>query len=302
MAPIALDRLRVFAALYEAGSFTKAAERLGVPRSTVSRALEALEDSLGESLVVRTTRSVTFTDEGRDLYDRTAPSIRSLEGALRERGRPEDEPSGPLRITSTPDLGVAVLADVTARFRMRYPKTSVDLVLTATPIDLVREGIDLALRITSKSLPDSRLLARRVGTFELRLFASPGYVARRGSPRVVADLASHDLLGFGKVVPTAIPGLGAKAPRSPITCDEMFVLRELVRRGAGIGAMPTFVAAEDLRDGALVPVLPRLSLHRASVTLLQRAQKHPPSRITAFRDLLVETLRQRPISPGPAGG
>jgi DNA-binding transcriptional LysR family regulator len=299
MAPIDLNLLRAFTALYEAGSFTRAAARLGVPRSTVSRAIAALEDQLGEQLVHRTTRTLAISAEGKELYDRVAHKLEALATALADRPERRDEPSGALKLTATPDLGAAVLAEAAVRFTTRYPRTQIELVLTPAVIDLVRDGFDFALRIVRRQLPDSGLLAQKVGALEFRLFAAPSYVARRGAPRTTRELVDHDWVGFKGVAPVAPSDVAGRRrlTEGRIVCDDAFVLRDLVRRGGGIGAMPSFLADDDLQAGTLVAVLPKLALVRAAIYLISPARKHAPARATAFRALLLEMLRQRPLTP-----
>lgn len=295
MAPIDLNLLRAFTALYETGSFTRAAKRLGVPRSTISRAIAALEAQLGDELVHRTTRTVAISTEGKELFDRISPSLTSLDTALADRPEHEDEPAGLLRITATQDLSAALLAEATVRFTLRYPRTQVELIATTNVLDLTRDGIDCAVRIAKHQLPDSTNVVQKLGTFTWQLFAAPSYVARRGTPRTSKDLDEHDWTGFKGVTPKPNRGPG-RIDEGRIVSDDVFVAREILRRGGGIGGLPVFLAAEDLQAGTLVSVLPKLTLISAPVYLVRPARKHVASRVTAFRQLLLELLRQRPLS------
>ncbi len=294
MAPIDLNLLRAFTALYETGSFTNAAKRLGVPRSTISRAIAALEEQLGEELVHRTTRIVSISTEGKELFDRVSPSLTSLDAALADR--PEhDEPTGLLRITATQDLSAALLAEATVRFTLRYPRTQVELIATTEMLDLTRDGIDCAIRIVKGRMPDSTNVVQRLGVFTWQLFAAPAYLARRGVPRSAKDLGDHDWMGFKGVTPA--PNRSSdRLGEGRIVSDDVFVARELLRHGGGIGGLPVFLAAEDLQTGMLVSVLPKVTLISAPVYLVRPARKHVASRVTAFRQLLLELLRQRPLT------
>ncbi|MGC4087650.1 MAG: LysR family transcriptional regulator [Polyangiaceae bacterium] len=299
-APIDLNLVRAFAIVHETGSFSKAAARLGVPRSSVSRAVSALEESLGTVLFHRTTRRVTTTDEGRALFERSAPSLKELETALAELPDQREAPSGTLRLTSTVDLGSAVLAEVVARFSARYPQARVELQLTSRVVDLVRDGLDAAVRIASGKLRGGSLVARKLGTIRIGLYASPSYLARRGTPRSPSELPDHDWVGFhGAPADKLFAGnneLSMRA-RSRIVCDDMFFMREVLKHGGGIGTMPSFVADPDVASGELVRVLPRWMMNTGVVYLVYPASKHIPLRLAAFRDLLIETLRQRPLTP-----
>jgi len=298
MAPIDLNLLRVFSTVYGAGSFTAAARKLGVPRSTVSRAIAALEDHVGDELIHRTTRAMSVSDAGKLLFDRIAPSLGGLEAALGDLpARPDDEPTGVVRVTATPDIGATVLAEAAVRFTARYPRAEVELMMTANLLDL-RDGCDLALRVARARLPDSRLIARKVGAVAFHLFASPTYLARRGVPRSPAEIADHDWIGLGGTVPKAFDAaMRKRGVGGRIVCDDTFVVRELVRRGGGIAGMPSFMADDDLRAGTLVRVIPKFTLTSGTVYLVHAARRHLPARLTAFRDLVLELLRQRPLAP-----
>ncbi|MFZ5896123.1 MAG: LysR family transcriptional regulator [Myxococcota bacterium] len=298
-APIDLNLVRAFAAVYDTGSFSSAASRLGVPRSSVSRAVAALEESLGVVLFHRTTRRVTSSEEGKLLFERCAASLQSLEAALHEMPESREAPSGTLRLTSTVDLGSSVLADVVTRYSARYPRVRVELHLTSSVVDLVRDGFDAAMRISSSKLRGSNLIARKLGTLSIGLYAAPSYLARRGAPRTPAELEDHDWVGFhgapsGKLLMGNSPSSMKRQAR--IVCDDMFFMREALKNGCGVGAMPSFLADPEVAAGTLQRVLPRWLANTGTIYLVYPASKHVPLRVTAFRDLLVETLRQRPLA------
>jgi len=297
MAPIDLNLLRAFSTLHEAGSFTAAAQRLGVPRSTVSRAIAELENVLGEQLVTRTTRTMSFTTEGQELFDRVAPALERVTAALADRPSKTDEPVGVIRVTSTPDVAAMVLAEAAVRYTSRYPKASIEIAATGTILDLVRDQVDLALRMTLKQLPASGMFAQKVGTLTVKMFAAPSYLARRGVPRAQADLADHERISFRGVVQRWQWTRASELLEGRIVCDDMFVMRELVRSGGGIGFLPTFVAEEDVQAGRIVEVLPKIVLSTATVFLVTPTKKHVASRVIAFRELLLDMLRRRPLTP-----
>lgn len=300
MATIDLNLIRAFCAVHETGSFSLAAQRLGVPRSTVSRAVAALEEALDLSLFHRTTRTVTTTAAGRQLFDRAAPSLAALESSISDLPEREESPSGLLRITSTGDLGSVVLAEAATRFTTRYPGTQVELHLTATVVDLVRDGFDMALRVSSAgSLRDSALIARKVGSVCFQLYAAPSYLARRGVPRAPEELGEHDWVSFRGAGPMTLSAEKARfrvAAPTRVSCDDMFCAREVLRCGGGIGALPSFVADGDVAAGTLARVLPRWTAATGSVFVVHVGRRHVPRKVTAFRELLLELLRQRPLS------
>lgn len=279
------DLLAVFAAVAETESFTRAAERLGLPRSTVSRQVLALEEELGARLMHRTTRRVTLTPAGRRLLEQVGPHVTAL-GKVAP-GDLDEGPAGTLRITTTPDLGSALLAEVVARYTLLHPGVKVEARLTLRLVDLVGEGFDLALRAGAKSLPDSpHLSASRVGTLQLGLFAAPRYLARAGTPRSIEELAGHDLVSFSEAV--TIEGL----PPPRVLCDDTAFVRGVLRAGGGLGALPTFFADQDLATGALVRVLPDWNVWTGKVWLVTPHAAHPPRRVVVFKELLQEMLQR----------
>lgn len=277
-----LDRLRMFAVVAEARSFTAAAAELGLPKSTVSREIARLEAEMGVRLLHRTTRKVVPSTAGAELLLRVSPLLGSLQEAICDIREHQDEPSGLLRVTTTNDIGVAVLSRLVARYTQRYPAVRVEAVLTNRVVDLAEERIDLALRVTSGQLEDSSLVARQLGPMSLELFASPRYLARRGKPQRPEDLAEHDQVGF--------LGIAGNADGARIAGDDMFFVREVLRADGGIGLLPSFVAEADVASGELVRVFPRLSRRTGTVWLVYPSSAHLPRTVTAFRDLAVETL------------
>ncbi len=299
MATIDLNLVRAFVAVRDTGSFSAAATGLGVPRSTVSRAVAALEASVGVRLFHRTTRSVAVTTAGAALYDRVAGALLSLEGSLADLPEREELPSGTLRITSTADLGAAVLAEAATRFTARYPATHVDVHLTNEVVDMVGQGMDLALRVSVKALRDSSLVVQKVGAIVFQLYAAPAYLLRKGTPRTMAELRHHEWVAFRGAQQAVLGGQLTKAigdARLRIVGNDMSFIREALKAGSGIGALPSFIADAEVAAGTLVRVLPRWTGLTSTVYIVQASRKLTPRKITAFRDLLGEMLRQRPLS------
>jgi DNA-binding transcriptional LysR family regulator len=289
-----LNHVAVFEAVARTGSFSAAAKELGIPKSSASRAIARLEGELNVQLLFRTTRKVSLSEAGTALYDRVTPLLRSMKGAL--AGLPErgEAPSGTLKVTAPADLGVFFLAEVLSRYTARYPGVAVDLHLTGRVVDLVGEGFDVALRVASR-LDDSTLVVRRAAPVLLQLYASPVYLARRGTPRSVEELDEHDWVVFrgGQQklrVASVRPG-GEPTPR--ILCDDLLFVRDAVRAGVGVGLLPTFVAEPDLLAGALVRIVPRFERPAGSLWVVTPAAKHVPAKVVAFRDLVLEMLRAR---------
>jgi DNA-binding transcriptional LysR family regulator len=293
-----LNLLTVFEAVARTTSFSTAARELHLPRSSVSRAIARLESELGVQLLFRTTRQVTLSAVGTTLYDRVVPHLGSVKAALGELPEREEQPSGELRVTAPMDLGLLFLPEVVVRYTARYPAVSVSLALTSQMVDLVAEGIDVALRV-SPPLKDSTLVARPVATLVLQLVASPLYLARRGTPRTEADLDGHDWVLFEaaarKVRLNGPRGPVEVVPHGRIQCDDMLFVRNVLRAGAGIGLLPAFVADPEVAGGSLVRVLPRYEQLGGRLYVVSPAARHVPRRVVAFRDLVFEVLKLRPL-------
>ncbi|MFO0585823.1 MAG: LysR substrate-binding domain-containing protein [Anaeromyxobacter sp.] len=293
-----LDLLAVFEAVARTKSFSAAAKELGLPKSTVSRGVARLERDLEAQLLFRTTRQVSLTGAGTALYDRTTPLLRQLRDAVKEvPERREEAPSGVLRVTAPVDLGVLFLAEAITRYTARYPAVTVDLTLTGRVVDLVAERFDVALRAAPK-LSDSTLVVKKVVPIVFAAYASPLYLARRGTPRTEEDLETHDWVVFKggpqRLNVKALRDAGALAPapsRARVLCDDVLFTRDAVRAGAGIGMLPGIVADGEVLAGRLVRVLPKLERLVGQLYLVTPATKFVPSKVSAFRDLVVEMLR-----------
>jgi DNA-binding transcriptional LysR family regulator len=285
VATIDFNPVPYFVAVAELASFSAAGRKLGVPTSTVSRAVASLEGELRLQLFQRTTRHVSVTPDGAALYERLAPAWHAVTSALATA--PErDQPAGVLRVTAPPDIGTMFLAKATPRFIARYPLVSVDVSLTSRRVDVVREGFDLAIRGASRSLEDSSLVARTLAKTELRFYASPSYLARRGTPRAVSDLAIHDMVAFrGWKYPREIMSVMSRAR---VSCDDFLFLRTALVGGAGLGLVPPFVAQDDVAAGTLVQALPKVSQGAGRFLLLHANTKQVSKRLSVFRDFLVD--------------
>jgi DNA-binding transcriptional LysR family regulator len=284
--------LSAFVAVAEQASFTKAARKLGVGKGTVSRAVAELERQLGMELLHRTTHTVALSTAGVALYERTAPHLAALDVAVLKLPESATEPSGELRLTTPPDFGVAVLPELLLQFARRYPKISLDVWLTNTNIDLVKEGFDLAIR-AGPALKDSTLTARRLGGGRVGFFASPEYLARRGKPKEPND-ADHDWL-LHRALRRSVKPFQSGTPR--ILCDDMLLIRELARKGAGIGLLPLAFAAPYVQDGSLeeVPVSLPGGIS-GGLFLVYPSSGEVPRKVTAFRDFLLDWLKKSSLA------
>ena len=295
MAELSLDDLAVFLRVVERGGFASAARELGTPTSTVSRAIERLESRAGVRLLQRTTRHMRPTSEGRDLYTAVAPAISTMRAAAQSLEPATRQPRGRLRVTAPSDLCAAFLADVIVAFADRYPLVQLDFALTNQHANLVEEGFDVAIRATV-DLRDSSLVARKLGDAELRLYASPQYLQRRGAPATLADLADHSCIVFraeelARTWSLRSAGNDASvAVRGRIGGDDFTFVRAMALAGGGIALLPHFSCGADEASGRLVRVLPDAQARGASLYVVYPSRKNVPARVTAFRDFVLKAF------------
>jgi DNA-binding transcriptional LysR family regulator len=297
-----LDEIAVFVHVVQAGSFTAAARQRGVPKSTLSRAVSRLEETLRSRLLQRSARKITLTDAGRAFYVRAAPHIAGLRDAA-EALDSDDQPQGTLRVTAPPDAGEAFLGALLVRLAARYPLLRVELDLSTQRQNLIEQGFDCAIR-GAAAIEDATLVARRLVTTETQLFAAAEYLARRGTPETPEELADHECVLFRPLDGRnewMLQGPGGEQRLVTVTGriagnDHSF-LRSVIRAGAGIGGLPRFPVTDARQDEALVRVLPGWVRPNASLFFVYPAARHVPKRVIAFRDFMLESFGQ-PIPKG----
>jgi DNA-binding transcriptional LysR family regulator len=299
---IALERLTGLIAFARAGtlsSYTAAARSLSISPSAVSKSVQRLEKRLGVPLFTRTTRSLTLTAEGRELHARAVRLLRDAEEIEQVAASARSEPSGSLRIAASLPIGVHVIAPALPAFRRRYPRLSIDLRLSDRFVDIVEEGIDLAVRIGD--LADSRLLSRKLAPLRLCCFASPTYLAERGAPGHPDDLANHDTVtlryqstGQALQWPFLVGGKVVEfVPPSTLTSDVSEALIAMLVAGAGIGMGSTFVTAPYVARGELVPVLANFAVERSSITAIWPESRRTNPAVRAALDMLQQSFDRR---------
>jgi DNA-binding transcriptional LysR family regulator len=297
------DELAVFVEIAEAGSLTAAARRLGVPKSTVSRALSRLEAALGAPLVRRPSRVPALTEQGRQLAALAAPHVAGLRDAALSLGRAIEEPYGTLRVTAPVDIAQIVLGPILPAFLARYPSVGVEVDLTLRYVDIASEGFDAALRVSTRPLPSSTLLARKIAAIDIRLYAATTYLARREPPRRLEDLAAHDHVLFQPQRGRAKLALEGRGRGRDVTVrgrlggNDFFFLREAIVNGGGIGPLPWFVARSEVEAGRLQRVLPSIGLKSASVFWVQPPTRPAPRKLEAFREFVLEHAARVLVAP-----
>ena len=288
-----LNQIVVFARVAQAGSFTAAARQLAMPKSTVSRKVAELEARLGARLLQRTTRKLGLTDAGR-LYQAHAERIvAEIEAGSQAVGRTQSAPRGTLRVTAP--LAFGMLGPIVAAYLVRHPDVQVELTCTDRALDLVDDGLDVAVR--AGQLADSSLVARSLGAFRYVLVAAPRYCKRHGTPRAPADLARHACLTFGAGASPRVWRLHAGGKQAEVrvtprlSVNDFDMLRDAARAGVGIASLADFTCSDDLAQGKLRRVLPEWRSSETPVHALYPTARQLSPKVTTFVALLQEMLR-----------
>ncbi|RKH20358.1 LysR family transcriptional regulator [Corallococcus praedator] len=275
----------LFARVVREGSFTRAARQLGITKQTVSERISKLEEQLGVRLLERTTRRLRVTGAGATYYDRCAAIAAQIDEANSEAQQQEAEPVGLLRVSSPMLYGRRYLAPVVSEFLGRYPKARVELVLADRRINLIEEGLDVAIHIGT--LDDSSLVARKLGEGPMYLVASPGFLAQYGTPSA-RELRDARCIGFSAFETWSVEGV--KSRIDPVlTVNDLEVACDAAIAGVGIACVPTLLCQDAVREGRLKVLFgPKPALLR-SVHAVYPSRLNLPTKVRLF----VETLATR---------
>jgi DNA-binding transcriptional LysR family regulator len=292
-----LDELAIFVAVIDAGSLIGASRRLRRSPPAITRALGALEDRIGLRLVERTTRRLAPTEAGYALAERARALLANYGEVL--AGTSHTPVRGVLRVTAPVQFGRRHVAPIVSTFLNEHPEVRVELSLNDRNLDLIEEGLDLAVRIGP--LSDSSLVVRQVGTVRRVVVASPAYLARRGVPQTPPDLAEHDTI-FGMARSPARewrfgpPPAGAIVRLSPrLLVDDVDAQLQAVRAGRGIARPLSYQVSEDLAAGTLVRLLQSFEPEPLPVQLVTLSRSYMAPKIRAFLDLAAKVLRDRAV-------
>lgn len=294
--PIDLNALQVLVAVVQAGGFSAAARRLGVPPNRLSRQVQRLEEVLGVRLLQRTTRRLSLTTVGRTLVDRAEPALQDLESLWRLAGTRAQVPSGHLRVAAPADFMAVVSAQRLARFLERYPLVSLEFVLSDDPVDLYSSGMDAALR--AGPIHDESLVARRLTPSKLLLVASPACIATHGAVHDVQDVGRYPCVALrgkeGRATWTLVGPEDAAtvAIRARLTVNGMGALVAAALAGLGAALVPEQLVAEHLMQGTLVRLLPEYCLDGGGIYAVYPSRRHPPAALRAFIDFVVSEAEQ----------
>jgi len=287
-----LASLRLFVRVVERGSFTAAAADQGVPRSTATEAIRQLEARLGARLLDRTTRHVAPTPDGALYYQRCLAILADLDDA--ESALRDSEPHGPLRIDAPGLLTRTFILPALPRFLCRYPRIAIQFGQSDRLVDLVREGVDCAIRVGT--LADSDLILRRLGTIDEVTVASPAYLERHGIPGSIDDLQGHEMVGFvssrtGEATPLEFSVGGVlREIRLPmrVSANHSDTTADLARRGFGLVQAPRYRFLAELEAGTLVEILPGFPPSPTQLSALFPQSRQSAPRLRVFLDLVAE--------------
>lgn len=290
-----LHQLEVFAAVADAGSLAKAGVRLRLSPPAVTRALSALEDRLGARLFNRTTRSLTITDVGQRFLESARRILTDLDMAEKEAVGETAMPQGHLTITASVTFGRSALAPVVCDFLGQHPRVTASVLLLDRIVNLVEEGIDVAVRIGS--LPDSNLIAKRVGTVRRVLVASPDYLARRGTPSAPAALKLHSVIAFTGLMPNREWRFNNGKSQNSIALNPTFEINDALaaiqaaEMGHGITIALSYMVHDKIQEGKLSPVLDDITPPPQPVHLVYPQTRLVAPKTRAFIDFTAPRLK-----------
>jgi DNA-binding transcriptional LysR family regulator len=293
-----LRRLSYFVAVVETGSFTAAAERLGITKAVVSQQVARLEQEFRTALLTRTTRKVQPTEAGSGFYRRCALILHEAEDAFSELAEASTEPSGTLRLTAPFDYGVGVVVPTIAAFARRYPACKVDAILTDQTLDLMSGHVELAIRVGW--LAETGLQARKIGSFRQLLVASSSLASKVSRLKMPEEIASMPFIAntaLREQLRWTFSRNGDERKsvtmQASIFLDATLAVRQAVCEGSGLSVLPDYVVADDVASGRLIQVLPRWRLPPGGIHAVFPAARFRPAKVRAFVELLAQREQQR---------
>ena len=296
-----MDRLagmEVFAAVVESGSFTEAADRLGLSKAAVSKQVSRLEERLGARLLNRTTRRLGLTEVGSAFYESCVRIVAEAEEAERAVSHLHAVPRGTLRVDAPVNFGMKYLAPLLPAFMQANPELRVDLTFTDRFVDLVEEGYDVAIRIAD--LPDSSLIARKLAQAGAVVCAAPDYWRKHGIPAHPSELTRHNCFGYSYLATRS--EWRFRGPDGPVsvkisgtlTANNGDVLRQAAVAGLGVVLLPVFIGCDDLRAGRLQPVLQDFEPAARGIYAVYPHSRHVSAKVRAWVDYLVRAFDPPP--------
>ena len=295
------DDLVLFSQLMEAGGFTAVAKQLRLPKSTVSRRIQALETRLGQRLITRTTRKLAVTEFGERMLEHARRLQEELQAALDLAQNEQVSPRGLLRVSLPPDLAQLDLSSLLIQYAARYPEVRVELDLSARRVDLVAERFDLAVRIASQLPDDTMLVARKLCDMPVHLYASPAYTKQFGLPQAPEELMSHACLRLisstGETIAWRLQKRQARLgesweglPVGPLSSNSPALQRQLAVNGMGIVALADALVTREVLEGRLLRVLSDWSLPTLAAWCVTPGRRLIPIKTRAFIEILQSAI------------
>jgi DNA-binding transcriptional LysR family regulator len=296
------DRVRIFHTVAEAGSFTRAADRLGLSQSAISRQISALEDDLGAPLFHRHARGLVLTEQGDILLDTAREVARRMAAAQTALKESRDVPAGLLRISTTVGIGTVWLPAHLPEFLDRYPEISVSLLVSDGEVDLSMRQADVAVRLNRPTQAD--LIQRRLITFHTHIYGAPVYLDRRGRPQALAELDSHRFVSYGEEAQPPVNSLNwilyagreedenARPRPANLTCNNVYGMLRAVESGLGLASLPDYLAAASAQ---LERVLPTVDGPSYTAYFVYPEELRSSKRVAVFRDFLLEKVAAQAV-------
>ncbi|HVK93323.1 MAG TPA: LysR family transcriptional regulator [Noviherbaspirillum sp.] len=292
-----LTSMKAFAAVVDTGSFAAASDRLAMSRAMTSKYVAHLEEHLGTRLLQRTTRKLTLTESGTAYYDRCVQILADIAEAEEGAVHHTESPRGTLRMTIPVSFGNLHMGPVIADYLKQYPEVKIDMLLTDRRVDLIEEGLDLAIRIGT--LPESGLIAKKLGSDHVVICGAPDYLERHGIPKTPAELARHNCLTYS--YSSSGDEWKLNGPDGSHTVKVSGSLRatngDMVKLaalgGVGLIRQPTFLAAQDIRAGRLVEVLSEYTSSELGIYAVYPSRKHLSAKVRSFVDFMATAFDLR---------
>lgn len=289
-----LTSMKVFAAVVDTGSFAAAADRLDISRAMASKYVAHLEEHLGTRLLQRTTRKLTLTESGTTYYERCVQILADISEAEEGAVSHTEAPHGTLRLTMPVSFGILHMGPIVSDYMRQYPEVKVDLLLNDRRVDLLEEGLDLAVRIGM--LPESGLIAKRLASDRIAICGAPEYLKRHGVPQKPADLAQHNCLMYSYAATgddwkmTGPGGEHAVRVAGSLRATNGDMIRLAALGGVGLIRQPLFLVGEDIRAGRLVEVLTDYSSGDLGIYAVYPSRKHLSAKVRTFVDFVAAAL------------
>tara|TARA_R110001592_G_scaffold72078_1_gene219956 strand:- start:542 stop:1447 length:906 start_codon:yes stop_codon:yes gene_type:complete len=294
-----LTDIVVFVQVVQSGSFTKAAERLKLSRSVVSKYISRLEDRLNARLLNRTTRKLSLTEVGKVFYEHTRLGLQEIEDAESEVTRLQDKPRGVLKINAPMSFGVLYIAPALANFRHQYPEIIIDLHLDDRQVDVIEEGFDISVRITAE-LTDSTLIAKKIASCKHAIVATPKYLKQYGKPAYPSQLTSHNILSYqhqDHALEWKFRDINGEDVlvqlSSSLQINSSLALKEALLSDMGICRMPTFMVANEVNKGKLQVLFDDYRILEVSIYLLYPQRRYLSPKVNAFIDFFSKNIAEK---------